>query len=89
MKTSNIILYTTAWCPYCHLAKRLLKSKGVEFEEIDVDGNPELRAEVARRAGQTTVPQAFIDGVARGGYDDLVALERQGELDGILGLSAD
>ncbi len=86
MNETNIVLYTTSWCPYCHLAKRLLASKGVAFEEIDVDGNPELRAEVARRSGQTTVPQAFVDGVARGGFDDLMALEEAGELDAILGL---
>lgn len=89
MNDKNIVLYTTSWCPYCHMAKRLLTAKGVAFEEIDVDGNPELRAEVARRSGRTTVPQAFVDGLALGGYDQLADLERDGRLDRILGLSPD
>jgi glutaredoxin 3 len=88
MNEKNIVLYTTSWCPYCHMANRLLKAKGVKYEEIDVDGNPELRAEVARRSGRTTVPQAFVDGAPLGGFDELAELDAKGELDGIFGLSS-
>lgn len=86
MKDQGIVIYTTGWCGYCHAAKRLLNSKGVDYEEVDVGSDPELRAEVARRSGRTTVPQTFVDGVPHGGYDDLVALDRRGELDALLGL---
>lgn len=89
MSAKRILVYTTSWCPYCHLAKRLLDSKGVEYEEIDVESEPGLRAEVARRSGRTTVPQTFVDDEPLGGFDDLAALDGQGRLDEILGLSGD
>lgn len=82
----KIIIYTTAWCSYCQRAKSLLDSKGVSYEERLVDDEPGLRAEVARRSGRRTMPQAFVDGEPLGGYDDLAALERDGRLDGILGI---
>jgi glutaredoxin 3 len=86
-QTATVIIYTTAWCGYCAAAKRLLNSKQVNFEEIAVDGNTALRAEIAERSGRHTVPQIFIDGQSVGGYDDIAALEASGELDRLLGLS--
>lgn len=83
---AEVIVYATAWCPYCHAAKRLLTEKGVAFTEVDVTGRPAERAEMARLAqGRTTVPQIFIDGTPIGGYDDLAQLEDSGALDSRLG----
>jgi len=78
-------IYTTRWCPYCHMAKALLKKKGVQFTEIELSGYRERRSEMIERAnGQTTVPQIFIGLVHVGGSDDLHALERAGKLDALL-----
>ncbi len=80
-----VTLYTTPFCGYCVAAKRLLTTKGVAFEEIDVSGDPERRAEMVQRAmGRRTVPQIFIDGAHVGGFDDLSALDRAGRLDPLL-----
>ena len=80
-------IYTKAWCGFCHRAKRLLSSKGVDFVEYDVTMDRAKRDEmVQRRPGAMTVPQIFIDGQAIGGSDDLAALERAGKLDSLLGL---
>ncbi|MGH8353763.1 MAG: glutaredoxin 3 [Pseudomonas sp.] len=80
----QILIYTTAWCPYCIRAKQLLGKKGVAFEEIAVDRQPELRAEMSRKAGRTSVPQIWIGGSHVGGCDELYALERAGQLDALL-----
>jgi glutaredoxin 3 len=81
----QVILYTTGWCPYCSAAKSLLKKKGIAFEEIDVDGKPDLRKAMTERAGgRTSVPQIFIGGKHVGGSDDLHALDARGELDKLL-----
>lgn len=80
----KILIYTTAWCPYCIRAKQLLSHKGVAFEEIAVDSQPDLRAEMTRKAGRTSVPQIWIDGSHVGGCDELYALERAGKLDALL-----
>jgi glutaredoxin 3 len=83
---SQIEIYTTRYCPYCHAAKRLLSSKGVEFTEIDVSGDPKGRSDmVARANGRMTVPQIFIGTTHVGGCDDLYALEEAGQLDPLLG----
>jgi glutaredoxin 3 len=83
---SRIQIYSSAWCPYCYAAKRLLSAKGVSFEEIDVD-DTRARAEMIQRAGgRRTVPQIFVDGQHVGGFDDLSALDRAGKLDSMLGL---
>jgi glutaredoxin 3 len=81
----QVTIYTTSWCPYCHAAKALLTKKGVVFEEIGVDGKPELRqAMTAKAGGRTSVPQIFIGGRHVGGSDDLHALDARGELDPLL-----
>ena len=82
---SKITIYTTIFCPYCVMAKQLLKRKGVTFEEIDVTGKPALRQEMAAKAGgRSTVPQIWIGRTHVGGCDDLYALDRTGQLDRML-----
>jgi glutaredoxin 3 len=79
---TRILLYTTQFCGFCHAAKRLLATKGLAFEEIDVGFDPERRTEmVALSRGGRTVPQIFIQGRHVGGYEELAALERAGELE--------
>jgi glutaredoxin 3 len=80
-------MYSTRFCPYCVRARMLLKRKGVEFEDIPVGNNPELWDEMSLRSGRDTVPQIFINEHHVGGYDDLAAANRSGELDKLLGLS--
>lgn len=83
---AKVEVYTTTFCPFCVRAKRLLKSKGVEFAEIDVTHDDELRAKMVEMAGgRRTVPEIFIDGKIVGGYDELKALDDRGELDAMLG----
>ena len=78
-------IYTTPTCPYCQAAKRLLARKGVTYSEIDVSGDPALRAAMTERAGgRRTVPQTFVGEVHVGGCDDLHALEDAGKLDPLL-----
>lgn len=80
----NIDLYSSRWCGFCMRAKMLLDSKGVEYNEIDVDQDSALRAQMMQRSSRRTVPQIFIDEVHVGGCDDLFALERSGQLDELL-----
>lgn len=80
----SIVIYSSDWCPFCTRAKQLLASKGVSYQEINVDSQPQLRAEMTRLTGRTSVPQIFIDDQPIGGCDDLYALERQGKLDPLL-----
>jgi glutaredoxin 3 len=83
---AEIEIYTSPFCGFCFQAKGLLKDKGVEFNEIDVMFHPGRKTEMIERAGGgRTVPQIFIDGRHIGGCDELYALEKQGELDGLLG----
>ena len=85
MPMPSIEIYTSRYCPYCHAAKALLKRKGVEFIEIEIDRDWERRDEMIDRAnGSMTVPQIFIGDVHVGGSDDLHALERAGNLDALL-----
>jgi glutaredoxin 3 len=82
---AKIDIYTKDYCPYCIRAVALLKAKNVEFNQIKIDQNPELRAPMIERAkGGSTVPQIFIGDVHVGGCDDLMMLERQGKLDPLL-----
>jgi glutaredoxin 3 len=82
-------VYSQPFCGYCSAAKRLLNEKGVEYSEIDVMFETGRRDEMIERSGgRRTVPQIFIDGRHIGGYDDLSALDRAGELDRLLGSPA-
>jgi GrxC family glutaredoxin len=83
-KMPRVIIYTTNYCPYCFGAKAFLRSKEVEFKEVDVTDDPARRAEMERLSGRQTVPQIFIDGQSIGGYDDIRRLDATGELDGVL-----
>lgn len=81
----KITIYTTMLCPYCHMAKDLLRRKGVSYDEIDVGGRSDIRSEMTRLAGgRTTVPQIFIDNIHVGGCDDLYELDSEGRLDPML-----
>jgi len=83
-----IEVYTTPFCPYCISAKDLLRRKGVEFTEINVAGNRDLRSRMVERAGgRMTVPQIFIGETHVGGCDDLYALDDAGGLDPLLGVN--
>jgi glutaredoxin 3 len=82
MRMAHVEIYSTMTCPSCIRAKRLLASKGVTFEEIDVSFD--RSAMIERADGRSTVPQIFIDGHGVGGFDDLVALERRDALDPML-----
>ncbi len=81
---SDVTIYSSDFCPFCHRAKALLSSKGIDYKELKVDGNPQLRAEMMQKAQQRTVPQIWIGEQHVGGCDDLYALERTGQLDGLL-----
>ena len=82
---AKIVMYTSAICPYCMNAERLLRSKGVtEIEKIRVDLQPELREEMMAKTGRRTVPQIYIGDQHVGGFDDLHALDVQGGLDHLL-----
>lgn len=82
---SAVVMYSTQVCPYCQMAERLLKQRGVEhLEKRLIDKDPALREEMMSRTGRRTVPQIFIDDKHIGGYDDLSALDRKGELKPLL-----
>lgn len=85
---TGVTIFTTRYCPYCIAAKRLLDRKGVKYDEIAVDGNYALRAEMEQRSGRYTVPQIWIGAHHVGGCDDLHALERAGQLDALLNASS-
>lgn len=82
----DVLIYTTPYCGYCVMAKRLLTRKGVTFREIDVANDRETRRWLVEVSGQRTVPQVFIAGQSYGGYDELSALDRAGKLDALLGV---
>jgi glutaredoxin 3 len=84
----DIEIYTQPWCPYCERAMHLLTAKGMKFHEIDAPrGSAARRDSTERSGGLSSVPQIFIDGRHIGGCDDMVALDRAGKLDTILGLA--
>lgn len=83
----KVVLYGTLFCPYCFAAKHLLKQKGVSYEEIRVDKNPELKQEMIEKSGRFTVPQIFIGDYHVGGYDDLSAHDKSGKLDTLLAVT--
>jgi len=82
----KVEIYSTAICPYCVRAKRLLEHKGVDFVEIRIDGDFEQMRIMTERSRRRTVPQIFIDDQHVGGFDDLARLESYGKLDAMLGL---
>ena len=82
---AEITMYSTAVCPYCIAAERLLKSKGVEeIRKIRVDLDPAQRVEMMNKTGRRTVPQIYIGATHVGGFDDLAALDHAGKLDALL-----
>jgi glutaredoxin 3 len=82
----NIVIYSTNVCPYCVAAKNLLKSKGLEWNEVRIDMDPAQRDYMLERSGgRRTVPQIFINDNHVGGFDDLVAADRNGRLSELLG----
>ncbi len=83
---ADVVVYSTRVCPYCVRAKQHLARKGVNYREIMVDLDPGQRDEMIRITGRRTVPQILIDGRPIGGCDDLLALDRAGDLDPLLGL---
>jgi glutaredoxin 3 len=83
--TARVLMYSTGVCPYCIMAERLLKAKGVAvIEKIRVDLEPAQRVEMMQKTGRRTVPQIYIDETHVGGFDELSALDRAGKLDGLL-----
>ncbi|MFK8052352.1 MAG: glutaredoxin 3 [Woeseiaceae bacterium] len=84
--SKTITVYSQSYCPYCAAADALLKRKGVEFEVIDLGNEPARREEMLERSqGARTVPQIFIGDQHIGGFDDMNALDKKGELDSLLG----
>lgn len=82
--TVPVIVYSTAVCPYCVRAERLLESKGVAVQKIRVDLDPEERVKMMERTGRRTVPQIYVGDTHVGGFDDLYALDQAGKLDPLL-----
>ena len=81
----RVLMYSTAVCPYCVRAEQLLRSRGVEqIEKVRVDLDPERRQEMMDRTARRTVPQIFIGDTHVGGCDDLIALDRSGQLQSLL-----
>lgn len=86
--SNDVVMYSTGWCPYCERARNLLARKGVSFQEIKIDEDPTQRDLMLQRSGgRRTVPQIFVGERHVGGFDDLAALDRAGELDKLLGNS--
>jgi glutaredoxin 3 len=77
---AQVVMYTTAVCPYCVAAKNFMKSRGMAWEEVRVDTDIEARRRMMDLSRRSSVPQIFINGRHVGGYDDLVALDRSGGL---------
>jgi glutaredoxin 3 len=84
----DIEVYTQPWCPFCERAMHILTTKGVQYREIDAPHGSDARREARERSGgRTTVPQIFIGGHHIGGCDDMVALDRAGKLNALIGLA--
>jgi glutaredoxin 3 len=81
---AKIEIYTTAWCGYCERAKALLNQRGIPYEEIRVDEQPDFRAKLQELTGGWTVPQILIDDRPIGGYSELWALDKSGRLDELI-----
>lgn len=81
---AKVTVYMTNYCPYCSAAKNLLKSKGVPFSEVNVEGDSAKRQWLVEASGQRTVPQIFINDQSIGGFQELSELNRSGKLDALL-----
>lgn len=82
---AKVLMYSTGVCPFCQMAERLLRAKGVaDIEKVRVDLDPARRAEMTQRTGRRTVPQIYVGDRHVGGFDDLAALDRAGGLDPLL-----
>lgn len=79
-----VIVYSTAVCPYCIRAERLLEAKGVTVQKVRVDLDPAERVKMMERTGRRTVPQIYVGDIHVGGFDDLYALDQAGKLDPLL-----
>ncbi len=84
----KVVIYTTTSCPYCTRAKAFLRSKNVDFEEIDVSRDERLQEEIIGLSGRRTVPQIFINGKSVGGFDDIKQMDATGDLDRLLEISS-
>jgi glutaredoxin 3 len=83
--TAHVLMYSTGVCPYCVMAERLLKAKGVDdIEKVRIDLDPEQRSQMMEKTGRRTVPQIYIGDTHVGGFDDLTALDRAGKLEPLL-----
>jgi glutaredoxin 3 len=85
MERRGLVIYSRAYCPYCWRAKRLLKRQGYPFEEVDVGGDEELSSRLVEATGRKTVPLIFLGGRLLGGFEELRALARSGDLKHLLG----
>ena len=81
---ADVVMYRTPYCAYCVLAARLLERKGARVREIDVSSSQECREWLMKQTGMRTVPQIFINGRSVRGFDDIVELDRRGQLDPLL-----
>lgn len=86
---AHVKIYMTRTCGYCRMALSLLEKRGAEPERMLVDVQPELRQEMMKLTGRTSVPQVFISEKSVGGYDDLVDLDMDGELEEMLSVNSD
>ncbi len=77
---ADVVVYLTPWCPYCTMARRLLDSRQIAYEHIDVSGNEAARGWLRQASRQQTVPQIFVRGQSVGGFTELSALDRSGAL---------
>ncbi|MDO5708195.1 MAG: glutaredoxin 3 [Andreesenia angusta] len=82
----KIVIYTKNYCPYCKRAVAFLERNNLEFENVDVTNDEELLKPVSKKTGVTTVPQVFVDDEFIGGYDDMVALKKAGEINEKFGI---
>ena len=81
---TEVVLYGTRFCPFCTAARRLLTAKGLTFQDLPLDNDPALRASVMARSSRNTVPQIWIGDMHVGGYSELLGLEDNGALDGLV-----
>ena len=85
---NSVVVYTADWCGYCDRAKQLLRQRSIEFDEVNVDQDPGFRSRLMELTGRMTVPQILIGGRPIGGFDQLRALDRSGELTGLVAAAA-